>query len=248
MAGGVPRLFGDEQPGESVRHLGFWLEGNFDDQLIAGLFSFRRLELVDVVTVRSKKGKRTDIWGVGDGKFEKSIVESDFDEDHGDPDGHFASDLVKEALQVDVGFGLGEDDEIELGFAGQAGLLADEPFDGSLNGDLRWKGLVLGWGDLDEENGFLLVSITEERGDENLFREGKLEFAGGPSGGKFPSHVRGKTRVPGIFPIDMPTGDGTKTKPDGHGLPRFHGFWFGQQVHSDLGCLGDRTSPERGLE
>ena len=55
MAGGVPRLFGDEQPGESVRHLGFGLERNFDDQLIAGLFSFRRLELVDVVTVRRKE-------------------------------------------------------------------------------------------------------------------------------------------------------------------------------------------------
>jgi hypothetical protein len=143
---------------------------------------------------------------------------------------------------------LGEDGEIELGFAGQAGLLADEPFDGSLNGDLRWKGLVLGWGDLDEENGFLFVSITEERGDENLFREGKLEFAGGPSGRKFPSHGRGEAGVPRIFPIDMPTGDGTKTKPESHGFSRFHGFWFGQQVNSDLGGLGDRSSPEGGLE
>ena len=118
VAGGVPRLFGDEQSGESFRKLRFWLERNFDDQLIAGLFSFRRLELVDVIAVRRKEGEGADFLGVGDGEFKKSTVESDFDGDHGDPDGHFAADFVKKSLQIDVGFGLSWDGEIELGFAG----------------------------------------------------------------------------------------------------------------------------------
>jgi len=157
-------------------------------------------------------------------------------------------DLVKESLQVDVGFGLGGEGEIEFGFAWQAGLLADEPFDGSLDRYLRWEGLVLGWGDLDEENGFLFVAITDKRWDENLFRKGKLEFAGGPSGGKFPSHRRGEAGIARVCPIDMPTGDRTKTKPEGHGFSSFHGFRLGQQVHCNLGCLGDRNGPEGGLE
>jgi len=143
---------------------------------------------------------------------------------------------------------LGRDGEIELGFAGQAGLFADKPFEGGVDENLRWEGLVLGWGELYEENGFLFVAITDKRWDENLFREGKLEFAGGPCGGKFPSYGRGEAGVARVCPIDMPTGDRTKTKPESHGFSRFHGFWFGQQVNRDLGCLGDRTSPDGGLK
>jgi len=103
--------------------------------------------------------------------------------------------------------------------------------------------LVLGWGELNEENGFLFVAITEKRWDENLFRKGKLEFAGGPSSGKFPSHRGGETRVPRVGPVDVPSGGGTETKSESYGFSNFHGFWFGQQVYFDLGCLGGRTSP-----
>jgi hypothetical protein len=34
-----------------------------------------------------------------------------------------------------------------------------------LHGDFGWKGLALGWGELDEENGFLFVPVGDERWD-----------------------------------------------------------------------------------
>ena len=206
------------------------------------------MELVDVVTVRRKEREGAHIRGVGDGKFQKSTVESDFHGDHGDPDGHVAVDFVKKSLQVDIGFRLGGDGEIEVGLARQAGFLANEPFDICFDWKGGWNSFVIRNRESCKEECFLFVAVTEERGDENLFREGKLEFAGGPSGGKFPSHGRGEAGVARVCPIDMPTGDRTKTKPEGHRFSRFDGFWFGQQVNSDLGCLGDRTSPEGGLE
>ena len=98
MTGGVPRFFGDEQPGKSVRGLCLWFEGNFDDPLIACLFGFRRLELVDVVAVRRKEREGADFLGGGDGKFQKSTVKSGFYWDRRDLDGHFAADFVKKSL------------------------------------------------------------------------------------------------------------------------------------------------------
>jgi hypothetical protein len=41
----------------------------------------------------------------------------------------------------------------------------------------------------------------------------------------------------------VPSGGGTETKSESYGFSNFHGFWFGQQVYFDLGCLGGRTSP-----
>ena len=49
VAGGVPRFFSDEKTRESFRNLCLWLEGNFYDQLIVGLFDFCGLELIDVI-------------------------------------------------------------------------------------------------------------------------------------------------------------------------------------------------------
>ena len=69
MAGGVPRFFSDEKAGESFRNLGLWLEWDFHDQLIAGLFGFRSLELVDVVAFRGKERKVSNLGGFGEGEF-----------------------------------------------------------------------------------------------------------------------------------------------------------------------------------
>jgi hypothetical protein len=248
VTGGVPGFFGDEQTGKRVRNLGLWFEWNFDDPLIAGLFSFHRLELVDVVTVRRKKRKRTDFRGVGDGKFQPFTLESDFHGDRWDLGGHFAADFVEKSLQVDIGFGLGGDGEIEVGLARQAGFLANEPFDICFDWKGGWNIFVIRNLESGKEECFLFVAVTDKRRDENLFRERKLEFAGGPSGGKFPSHGRGETGVARVFPIDMPTGHRTKTKPKSDRFSGFHGFRFSQQVHRDLGCLGDRSSPEGSLE
>jgi hypothetical protein len=143
---------------------------------------------------------------------------------------------------------LGGDGEIEVGLAGQAGFLANEPFDICFDRKGGWNFFVIRNRESCQEKCFLFVAVTDKRRDKNLFRIGKLKFAGGPSSGKFPSHGRGEAGVARVFPIDMPTGYGTKTKPESDGFSGFHGFRLGQQVHRDLGCLGDRSSPEGSLE
>lgn len=248
MAGGVPRLFGNEQSGESIRNLGLWFEWNLDDQLVAGLFGFCGLELVNVVAVRRKEGERANFRCVRDGKFQQSAPELCFHGDRGDLDWHFAAGPVKEALQIDIVLGLGGEGEIEVGLTGQAGFLANKPFDLCFDRKRGWSFFVIRNREGCKKECFLFVSIANEGGDKDFFRKWELQRASDPSGWKFPIYGRGKTRVPRVFPINMPTWDGTKTKPQSQSFSSFHGFWLGQKIHRDLWGLSDRTSPEGSLE
>ena len=134
--------------------------------------------------------------------------------------GHFAADFIEEFLEIDVFFGCRRDDEVETRGAGEACLFADEPFDKGLHGDFGRKGLALGWGELDKENGFLFVPVTDERWNEDFFRKGKLEFACRPACGKFPCDGGGETGVPRVGPVDVPSGGGTETKSESCGFSR----------------------------
>ena len=161
---------------------------------------------------------------------------------------HLAADFIEEFLEINVFFGCRGNDEVESRGAGKTGLFADEPFDGGLHGDFGWKGLALGWGELDEENGFLFVPVGDERRDEDFFRKGKLEFACCPACRKFPCDGGGETGVPWVGPVDVPSGGGTETKSESRGFSRQKGDRFCKQIDGNLRGFGDRTGPEGGLE
>ena len=150
-------------------------------------------------------------------------------------------------MEIDVFFGCRGDDEVEGRRAGEACFFADEPFDGGLHLDFGWKGLALGWGELDEENGFLFVPVTDERWDEDFFRKGKLEFACCPACRKFPCDGGGKTGVPRVGPVDVPSGGGTEAKSESCGFSRLNGDRFCKQIDGNLRGFGDGTGPEGGL-
>jgi len=165
-----------------------------------------------------------------------------------DAGGHLAADFIKEFLEVDVLLGYRGDGEVKGCGTGEAGLFAYEPFDGGLHGDFGWKGLALGWGELDEENGFLFVPVGDERWDEDFFRKGKLEFACCPACGKFPCDGGWETGVPWVGPVDVPSGGGTETKSESGGFSRLNVDRFCKKIDGNLRGFGDRTGPERGLE
>ena len=118
--------------------------------------------------------------------------------------GYLATDIIEELLEIDVLLGCLRNDEIESRGSGEAGLFADEPFDRGLHGNFLWKGLALGWGELDKENSFLFITVTDERWDKNFFRKGELEFACNPACGKFPCDGGGEAGVARVRPVDMP--------------------------------------------
>jgi len=118
--------------------------------------------------------------------------------------GYLATDIIEELLEIDVLLGRLRNDEIESRGSGEAGLFADEPFDRGLHGNFLWEGLALGWGELDKENSFLFITVTDERWDKNFFRKGELEFACNPACGKFPCDGGGEAGVAGVRPVDMP--------------------------------------------
>jgi hypothetical protein len=125
-------------------------------------------------------------------------------------------------LEIDVLLGCCGDDEVESRGAGEAGLFANEPFDGGLYGNFGRKGLALGWGELNKENGFLFVPVSDERWDEDFFRKGKLEFSCCPAFRKFPCDGGGETGVPRVGPVDVPSGGGTETKSESRGFSRLN--------------------------
>ena len=142
--------------------------------------------------------------------------------------GYLATDIIEELLEIDVLLGCLRNDEIESRGSGEAGLFADEPFDRGLHGNFLWKGLALGWGELDKENSFLFITVTDERWDKNFFRKGELKFTRGPSGGEFPSDGGRQAGVARVGPVDVPAGDGTKTEAEGDRLALFDQDWFGE--------------------
>jgi hypothetical protein len=92
-----------------------------------------------------------------------------------------------------------------------------------LHVDFGWKGLAMGWGELDKENGFLFVPVTDERWGEDFFGKGELEFACCPACRKFPCDRGWETRVPRVGPVDVPSGGGTETKSQSRGFSRLKG-------------------------
>ncbi len=98
---------------------------------------------------------------------------------------------------------------------------------------------------MNEENGFLLIAVTDEGRGENFFWKGEEEFACGPAGRKLPGDGWGQTRVAGVFPVDMPTRYGAEAKSKGDGLTGFDGGGLGDEVDRYLWGLGDGTRQER---
>jgi hypothetical protein len=156
--------------------------------------------------------------------------------------------LVEEFLKVGIGFGLWDEGKGESGGRWQAGFATDKPVDSGFNGNFLREGLALGWGELNEQDGFLLVAVADEWRDENFFWEGESEFTGGPSGGEFPSDGGGEAGVAGVRPVDMPAGNGTKTEAEGDGFALFDRNWLGKEVDDGLGGFGDGAGPEGGVE
>jgi hypothetical protein len=162
--------------------------------------------------------------------------------------GYLATDIIEELLEIDVLLGCPRNDEIESRGSGEAGLFANEPFDRGLHGNFLWEGLALGWGELDKENSFLFITVTDERWDKNFFRKGELEFACNPACGKFPCDGGGEAGVAGVRPVDMPAWNWAETETKGDGFALFDRNWFGDQVDDDLGSFGDGAGPEGGVE
>ena len=162
--------------------------------------------------------------------------------------GYLATDIIEELLEIDVLLGCLRNDEIESRGSGEAGLFADEPFDRGLHGNFLWKGLALGWGELNEQDGFLLVAVTDERWDKNFFRKGELKFTRGPSGGEFPSDGGGQAGVARVRPVDVPAWNGAETETEGDGFALFDRNWLGEEVDDGLGGFGDGAGPEGGVE
>jgi hypothetical protein len=84
-------------------------------------------------------------------------------------------------LKIDVWFGLSGKNEIEVGLAGQAGFLANEPIDICFDRKGGWNFFVLRDRESCKQECFLFVPVTHERRQKNLFWKGKLERASGPS-------------------------------------------------------------------
>jgi hypothetical protein len=162
--------------------------------------------------------------------------------------GYLATDIIEEILEIDVLLGYRRNDEIESRGSGKAGLFADEPFDRGLHGNFLWERLALGWGELDKENSFLFITVTDERWDKNFFGKGELEFACNPACGKFPCDGGGEAGVAGVRPVDMPAWNWAETETQGDGFALFDRNWFGEQVDDDLGSFGDGAGPEGGVE
>jgi hypothetical protein len=100
--------------------------------------------------------------------------------------GEIFTDIIEKALKIDVGFGLRGKSEIEVGFAGQAGFLANEPLD--ICFDRKGGGYFFVIRDREscEQKCFLFVSVTDEWGEKDFFWKWKLERASGPSWREFP--------------------------------------------------------------
>ena len=156
--------------------------------------------------------------------------------------------MVEEFLKVGIGFGLWDEGKGESGGSWQAGFAADKPVDSGFDGNFLREGLVGGWGELDKENSFLFITVTDERWDKNFFRKGELEFACNPACGKFPCDGGRQAGVARVGPVDVPAGDGTKTEAEGDRLALFDQDWFGEEVDDGLGGFGDGAGPEGGVE
>ena len=90
----------------------------------------------------------------------------------------------------------------------------------------------------------MFVSVTDERRQKNLFWKGKLEKASGPSWREFPCDRRGETRVPWVFPVDVPARYGIEAKSEGDRFPGNDGGRFCDQIDGKLGGFCDRTCPK----
>jgi hypothetical protein len=95
--------------------------------------------------------------------------------------GKVFADVIEKTLKIDVRFRLSGKGEVEVGFAGQAGFLANKPFD--ICFDRKGGGYFFVIRDREscKQECFLFVSVTDERGEKNLFWKWKLERASGPS-------------------------------------------------------------------
>jgi hypothetical protein len=105
--------------------------------------------------------------------------------------GKIFADIIKKTLKIDVRFGLSGKCEIEVGLAGKAGFLANEPLD--ICFDRKGGGNLFVVRDCEscKEECFLFISIADERGEKNSFWKWKLERASGPSRREFPCNRRG---------------------------------------------------------
>jgi hypothetical protein len=95
--------------------------------------------------------------------------------------GEIFTDIIEKALKIDVRFGLSGKSEIEVGFAGQAGFLANEPLDICFDRERGGYFFVIRDRESCKQECFLFVSVTDEGGEKNFFWKGKLERASGPS-------------------------------------------------------------------
>lgn len=160
--------------------------------------------------------------------------------------GHLAADFIEEFLEIDVCFGCGGDNEIKRRGAGQARLFTHEPIYLGRDRNLGGEWLVGGWGELKEENGFLLIAVADEGRGENFFGKWKLKGASGPAGGEFPGDGGREAGVAGIFPVNMPTWHGAKAKSEGDRLAGLDEGRLGEEVDRYLRGFGDGACEEGG--
>jgi hypothetical protein len=95
--------------------------------------------------------------------------------------GEIFTDIIEKALKIDVRFRLSGKGEVEVGFSGQAGFLANEPFDICFDRKGGGYFFVLRDRESCKQECFLFVSVTNERVEKDFFWKWKLERASGPS-------------------------------------------------------------------
>ena len=158
--------------------------------------------------------------------------------------GEIFADVIEKSLKIDVRFGLRGKGEIEVGLAGKAGFLANEPLD--ICFDRKGGGYFFVIRDRErcKEECLLFVSVTDERREKHFLWKGKLERANRPSCWEFPSNRGWKTGVPRVFPINVPTRYGIEAKSEGDRFPRNDGGRFCDKIDGKLGCFCDRTCPK----
>jgi hypothetical protein len=158
--------------------------------------------------------------------------------------GEIFTDIIEKALKIDVRFGLSGKSEIEVGFAGQAGFLANKPLDICFDRERGGYFFVIRDRESCEQECFLFVSVTDERGEKDFFWKWKLERASGPSRREFPCDRGGETGVPRVFPINVPTRYGIEAKSEGDRFSGIDGGRFCDKIDGKLGGFCDRTCPK----
>jgi hypothetical protein len=158
--------------------------------------------------------------------------------------GEIFTDIIEKPLKIDVGFRLSGKGEVEVGFARQAGFLANEPLD--ICFDRKGGGYFFVIRDREscKQECFLFVPVTDERGEKDFFWKWKLERASGPSRREFPCNRRREAGVPRVSPINMPTRYGIEAKSEGDRFPGNDGGRFCDKIDGKLGGFCDRTCPK----